>query len=117
MLLRGENARETQLADLFDLEFEGEGPSDCFPLIAVLRQGKMNQVGRVEYAGIMRHKDVNRCAIGSLSLLLFWRWEISDEAHPTFSTNRDWYDHFVQTSSPRTPTASITYKTQWFFIN
>lgn len=114
MLLRGENARDMQLADLFCLEFKEEGPTECIALIAVLRQGKMNQVGRIEYGGVLRHFDVEQCAFGSLAMLLFWRWDISDEAVPSFKSNSDWYDIFLQITDPSKPTSGISYKTQWY---
>ncbi|KAI8820298.1 uncharacterized protein EV422DRAFT_485556, partial [Fimicolochytrium jonesii] len=47
-LLRGELARQAELADLHSVTLEHEGFTDCKALVLVLRQGKTNPFGRIE---------------------------------------------------------------------
>jgi Centromere DNA-binding protein complex CBF3 subunit, domain 2 len=42
MLLRGENIRMAQLADLFTIELENEGPTPCQILFLIINNGKTN---------------------------------------------------------------------------
>ncbi|CAD6959590.1 unnamed protein product, partial [Tilletia controversa] len=56
-LLRGDNARKLELADLHHLDLAGEGPSPCFAVVLLLANGKTNQAGRVEYGSFLRNRD------------------------------------------------------------
>ncbi|CAD6890814.1 unnamed protein product [Tilletia laevis] len=91
-LLRGENARNLELADLHHLDLEGEGPSDCFAVVLLLANGKANQAGRVEYGSFLRNRDVRVCPIGGLALYLFSRFHHSAEPFPNLSSSSLWYD-------------------------
>lgn len=101
MILRGENGRILELPDLLLVDL-GEGPNDRkYPrLIGVLRQGKMNQSGELEYAGMLRHKDPRRCPINALAMYMFERYLIS------FSKNRFHQSHTQISSVKRTGTIS-----------
>jgi hypothetical protein len=55
-LMRGESARRMELADLHSNELENEGYTSCRALVMVMRQGKTNQVGRIEVGATMRNK-------------------------------------------------------------
>uniref|UniRef100_H3GWY4 Ndc10 domain-containing protein n=1 Tax=Phytophthora ramorum TaxID=164328 RepID=H3GWY4_PHYRM len=57
-MARGETTRNLQLPDLFSMELPNEGPTTCVAALAVMDQGKMNQFGRIEYGGCIRHRDV-----------------------------------------------------------
>ena len=76
MLLRGENRRHVQLADLFPLVLKNEGPTRCTALIMILDNGKVNKTGRIEYRGVIRHKNVLLCVISQLAFYLFFRWNL-----------------------------------------
>ena len=72
-MLRGQNARNIELADLWTVGLEGEGFGRCVPLVVTLDNGKMNQDGRLEFGGMFRNKDVDRCPIGAFALYCFDR--------------------------------------------
>ena len=84
MLLRGENRRHVQLADLFPLTLKNEGPSRCTALIMILDNSKVNKTGRIEYRGVVRHKNILLCVISQLAFYLFFRWNLVRESPPCF---------------------------------
>jgi hypothetical protein len=91
-LLRGENRRKMELADLSLLDYPpAEGPTLCGCLVALLQDGKMNKTARKEFMGSLRHKDPLFCTQGALAQLFFWRWHIAGEAPPSFRRRQDWY--------------------------
>lgn len=91
LLARGESRRFAELPDLLLLELQNEGPKPCPALLYIMSNGKTNQNGRIEYCGLLRHKDVMLCGMNALAVYLFWRWEQSGEAFPSFKSNADWY--------------------------
>jgi hypothetical protein len=91
-LLRGENRRKMELADLSLLDYPpSEGPTACGCLVSLLQDGKMNKTARKEFMGALRHKDPLFCTQGALAQLFFWRWHIAGEAPPIFRQRKDWY--------------------------
>ncbi|KDO19099.1 hypothetical protein SPRG_15578 [Saprolegnia parasitica CBS 223.65] len=92
-LLRGETARMLELADLQSVQLENEGTSKCVAVIAVQRQGKTNQHGRVELAVCLRAKDVSVCPQAAMACYLFWRWHVEGEPFPVMTTSADWYGY------------------------
>jgi hypothetical protein len=91
-LLRGENRRKMELADLSLLDYPpSEGPTACGCLVSLLQDGKLNKTARKEFMGALRHKDPLFCTQGALAQLLFWRWHIAGEAPPIFRQRKDWY--------------------------
>jgi hypothetical protein len=59
--LRSESIREFQLPDLFSLQLESEGATECTCMVMLLNQGKTNQFGRHEFCSMIRSKDVELC--------------------------------------------------------
>jgi hypothetical protein len=91
-LLRGENRRKMELADLSLLDYPpAEGPTPCSCLVSLLQDGKMNKTARKEFMGALRHKDPLFCTQGALAQVLFWRWHVAGEAPPSFRRRSDWY--------------------------
>lgn len=91
-LLRGENRRKMELADLSLLDYPAsEGPTQCGCLVTLLRDGKMNKTAKKEFMGSLRHKDPLLCTQGALAQLFFWRWHIAGEDPPSFRRRQDWY--------------------------
>jgi hypothetical protein len=91
-LLRGENRRKMELADLSLLDYpQSEGPTLCGCLVSLLQDGKLNKTARKEFMGALRHKDPLFCTQGALAQLFFWRWHIAGEAPPSFRQRKDWY--------------------------
>ena len=71
-LLRGENRRKMELADLSLLDYPpSEGPTPCACLVTLLRDGKMNQTAKKEFMGALRHKDPLFCTQGALAQAFF----------------------------------------------
>lgn len=113
MLLRGENRRYLQLADLFPLPLKNEGPTPCIALICVLDNGKMNKTGRIEYAGVVRNKNVFLCVISQLAFYLFYRWNIVREPVPSFQQRQQWYDFHLLRGSKITSPLSYEVQLDW----
>ncbi|KAG6990365.1 High-osmolarity-induced transcription protein 1 [Fusarium oxysporum f. sp. conglutinans] len=91
-LLRGENRRKMELADLSLLDYpSSEGPTPCGCLVTLLRDGKLNKTAKKEFMGALRHKDPLLCTQGSLAQLFFWRWHVAGESPPSFRRRQDWY--------------------------
>jgi hypothetical protein len=92
MLCRSEDKRNACLSNLGILELENEGPTSCQAMILTLARSKTNQEGRNEIGVAIRHKDVFQCPVGALAFYLFFRFHLSAEPFPDFSSNRGWYD-------------------------
>ena len=91
-LLRGENRRKMELADLSLLDYPPiEGPTQCGCLVSLLQDGKTNKTAKKEFMGSLRHKDPLLCTQGALAQLFFWRWHIAGEPPPSFRRRQDWY--------------------------
>ena len=110
-LLRGENRRKLELADLSLLDYpSGEGPTLCGCLVSLLQDGKMNKTARKEFMGSLRHKDPLLCTQGALAQLLFWRWHVASEPPPSFRCRQDWYRIKVLVGQDRE--GELSYSTQ-----
>ncbi|EED16701.1 short-chain dehydrogenase, putative [Talaromyces stipitatus ATCC 10500] len=114
MLLRGEDRRHLELADLFTLRMD-EGPTPCWPMILMKLNGKTNQFGRLEYMGVVRHKDPLLCTICHTAFYLFHRWEIMHEPVPQFYQRQQWYKFVLFKGSDSEH--SFSYETQLKWIN
>jgi hypothetical protein len=91
-LLRGENRRRMEIADLSLTSYPShEGPTPCHCLVLLIREGKTNETGKKEYMGSLRHKDPLFCTQGALAQSFFYRWHIAGEALPSFRRRQDWY--------------------------
>ena len=116
MLSRGESRREAEISDLFTLEFPGEGPTPCMPLIFVSRSGKTNQHGRVETSGAFRSRDPELCLLGALGFYFLLRWGFrSGESMPDFESRQEWY--YVKVLKASDPVKQMAYSTQLAWIN
>ncbi|KAK9235132.1 hypothetical protein V1525DRAFT_447189 [Lipomyces kononenkoae] len=92
LLLRGNSRRQIELADLYLLPLENEGPTKCKSLAVLLCNGKTNQHGRVDHAGAMRNLEVLVCPVFLLDLHLFYRFHIDREPFPVLRSNEIWLD-------------------------
>ncbi|ETP36757.1 hypothetical protein F442_15373 [Phytophthora nicotianae P10297] len=108
-LMRGESVRMLELADLHSIPLENAGYNPCRALVMVMRQGKTNQVGRVEVGACMRHKNVRVCGHGMLAIYLFWRWHVDGEKFPDFTSSSCWYD-LKLLKTGKDPTKPMSYK-------
>jgi hypothetical protein len=77
-ITRGESNRMLQLPDLVPIRFMNETLGSaydlypCYTIVAILRQGKTNQFGKYEYAGMMRHRNVIECPVNALAMWFFY---------------------------------------------
>jgi hypothetical protein len=113
-ILRGENARKLEFADLITREYEQQGPSPCQLVILLLNNGKTNSVNKQEFAGMCRSKNVELCAIGALAAYLFQRFNVDNEAFPNLKHPKNWYTIKVFRASGkknrRTPISENTHR-------
>ena len=113
MLLRSEHRRDVQLPDLFSLELKNMGPTPCKAMIMILNQGKTNPFGRLEYATVVRHKEVLYCPMSQLAFYFFYRWECTKEPPPRFQQRQMWYDLYVLKASLSKPALSYETQLEW----
>jgi hypothetical protein len=106
-MIRGENIRNLEFADLLTVHLPNEGPDTCIALVLMMLQGifgkichvfsnisigKVNQFGRREYAAMIRSKDVAVCGIGALALYFFYRFHHAADLAPTLQRSQDWFN-------------------------
>ena len=113
MLMRGENRRHLQLADLFPLNLKNEGPTPCTAHVCILDNGKTNQAGRIEYGAVVRHKNPLLCTTSQLAFYLFYRWNIVREQVPRFQRRQQWYDLHLLRGSKSTSPMSYEVQLEW----
>lgn len=107
-LLRGENVRDLELADMFSQVLDGEGFSESVALVLLIQHGKTNQFGKLQHVGYMRNTEVRTCPIGAAGLYLFERFHIDNEAFPDMTSSAAWYD--IKFLRGRNRTKSVSYE-------
>lgn len=81
---------------------------------------KVNQTGRIDEHGAIRHREPELCAVGAIGFLLFGLFHILKRPVPSFAPDfsapgygrygrREWYEYHLF-SSPKTPTVPMTYE-------
>jgi hypothetical protein len=91
-LLRGENIRGLELADMFSQALDGEGFSESIALVLLIQHGKTNQFGKMQHVGYMRNKEAKLCPVGAAAMYLFERFHVDNEPFPDMTTSATWYD-------------------------
>ena len=84
-LLRGENVRDLELADMFSQELDKEGFQTCTALVLLIKHGKTNTFGKMQHMGFMRNKNVNLCSRRSCGIVFLRAISYHIGASPTFS--------------------------------
>src|SRR6266480_7829304 len=74
MVLRGESRCMAQLPDIIAVKLSNEGPTPCWALILIMRNGKLNRYHKIEYMGAIRNREVLLCPLSNLAFYFFWRW-------------------------------------------
>jgi hypothetical protein len=115
MLLRSETTRDLSLADLFYLNFPDEGESKCPALVLRLDHGKTNKFNKIQFSATIRNKNVELCAFGAFAMYLFYRFHITMEDFPTFTSNRTWFD--IKAMKNMYPTKAMSYHCQLDAVN
>ncbi|KAI9486774.1 MAG: hypothetical protein EXX96DRAFT_472988, partial [Benjaminiella poitrasii] len=80
------------LNHLFSLEFKDKGAIKCPVFVMMITGGKTNQKQNRLYSGVIRHKNVQTCAFGSVVLYLFHRFHIQGDAFLDFTLNQNLFD-------------------------
>ena len=117
MLLRSSNRLPIELPDCFCLDLQNEGiqrSQDTYPskaLVILMRQGKTNQHGRMEYGAALRHRDPKACLVGAFAFWFFWRWQCEGEPFPRFARSEDWYNIKVLRQSKENPVTQLSPQT------
>lgn len=76
-LLRSDNQRSLELADLFLHEYERDGKPVGTAMVQVLRGGKTSRNGSLQFGAFLRHLDVMVCPIAIHSMFLFARYVLA----------------------------------------
>jgi hypothetical protein len=88
-VLRGENRREAELADLALLSYPPtEGPTPCRAVVFTISKGKTNKSGKKQFMGALRHKNPLLCSQGAMAQYFFARWSLGGERPPDFKSRR-----------------------------
>lgn len=91
-LLRGESARAAEFPDLQVVNIENEGPTGfCPALVIVMRNGKLNESGRLDIGACIRNVDVRICPFMILAMYLFSMFQIENRPFPDFADPQNWY--------------------------
>lgn len=91
-LLRGQNARSSDLADIQMIHLKNEGPTKCPALVMVMHNGKTNKHGKTEITGCIRNKLVEICPVMMFSSYMFQRFHNDGESAINFTTSKDWFN-------------------------
>jgi Centromere DNA-binding protein complex CBF3 subunit, domain 2 len=115
MLLRGESRRYAEFADLFTISLKNEGPTPCPAMILIMDNEKMNPYGRLEYRGVIRHRNPLLCTLSNTAFYLFYHWNCIQEEPPRFQQRQQWYNiHLIQGGNRERP---ISYEVQLQWTN
>jgi len=90
-LVRHDSAEMVCISDLFLWSVRNVTTSELTGLGCFSDKDKTNTTGQQEWSGVLRHKNPLDCAIGSIALHLFCRWQVEGLARPDFSSRRAWY--------------------------
>ena len=92
-VLRSDSIYKADLSDLLDFKFKQKNEPDPYH-ICILRVGEGKTVqNKCQFGKIMRHIDVNMCAMGALGFWLFARFMVTDEVKKMdFNKNESWFN-------------------------
>ena len=92
-VLRSDSIYKADLSDLLDFKFKQKNEPDPYH-ICILRVGEGKTVGnKCQFGKVMRHINVNMCAIGALGFWLFARFMVTDEVEKMdFNDNKSWFN-------------------------
>ena len=90
-LVRHDSAEMVCISDLFVWTVRNVTTAVLIGLGCFSDKDKTNTMGQQEWSGVLRHKNPLDCAIGSIALFFFYRWQVQGIAAPDFSSRRAWY--------------------------
>ncbi|KAG1567653.1 hypothetical protein G6F47_009448 [Rhizopus delemar] len=71
---------------------------------------ELKKHGKIEHGSSLRHRDVEVCSVGALTLYLFSRFHFENEEFPNFEKRENWYKTVVFKGD--SPFKAIQYKAQ-----
>ena len=98
LLFRDESRRRAQFFDLQLLKLKNKSIKSISCLLYVMSNDKINQNDRIEYAKLLRHRNIEFCTMNVMIIYFVWRWKQFDEIFSSFKTNMNWYDVQLLTS-------------------
>ena len=114
MLARGGDRRAAEISDVHTFEFPAEGPTRCFPVIINTRGGKTNQHSHLETGGALRNRKPPICMLSGLAFYLLFRWDLTPEPFPDFSSRPAWYKiRLIKGGADRTAEFSYNSQRDW----
>ncbi|MGH7974681.1 MAG: hypothetical protein ACREBR_04085, partial [bacterium] len=102
-----------EFSDLSCIDLDNEGHGECKAVLAVLGQGKTNQLFKQQYGACLRNKDVQICPVGSIAMYFFWRFEVDREGYPDFAESRNWHNCKVIRGCPTDAMQEFSYKSHY----
>jgi hypothetical protein len=90
MVARGDNVRSAELPDLFAVPLD-DVPQQHECVMLLMERSKTNQEGELEYAGMLRHKDAEKCPVQAIAFYFFYRFHMSGESFPDMSQRKNWF--------------------------
>ena len=93
-LVRGESLWRLCLSDFFAFFYSPQDePHPYHVVVCKILIAKNNKGGKPLYGRVIRHKDVNMCAIGALAFYLLTRFECTHEDRELdFRVNQNWFN-------------------------
>lgn len=95
LLLRGDNTRNIDFSCMFTVKLSGESFNEekiVRALVVTLLKSKTNDEGRKDFSAVMRHLEVECCAIAWLALYLMAKWDVDEDPFPDFSESKKWFN-------------------------
>lgn len=92
-VLRSECLYKADLSDLCDFKYHQKSERDPYHILIMrISDGKSN-ANKIVFGRVMRHIDVNACAIGGLAFYLMLRFEVTKEMETfDFEDNSSWFN-------------------------
>ena len=104
MLLRGDNVRRIEFADMWAVPLDEEQPNYCLIINLMGTKTSADVVASKSFGVAIRNKSVTCCAVGTLALYFFLRF--NQEQLPSFKQSSTWFN--VKLFRGKSPTDQIT---------
>jgi hypothetical protein len=101
LLLRGDNVRGLDLADLFIVDMEHGAGRSHPAFVLTMTRSKTNDEGRKDFSSFLRHVDVRCCPATWVALYFFCRFDpqMGVEEFPDLTRNSSWFNVKVWSGS------------------
>lgn len=101
LLSHANRGRSTELLDRQLMVPDNEVACPCPGLLYTMSNGKTFQIGKIEYIGLLRHKDVSICALSAMAFYVYFSGGGREPASRFLASkaNPDWCGTKWQSSS------------------